>query len=371
MNAATAFLGNIYVQLSVFRLVWMKGSTNKEWRKPMDLMRRTRSFPCLIGVIAGLWLAGLLTACLPAAEEEEPAAAVTPTADPGAQESALEVAPTEPATPTQAPTTEPTATPAATQPLPTPTAEAAAAVAGTLYQVAYVAEDDVLNLRSGPGVSNEIVATLSPHATDVQITGQGQSVAGSTWVPIATGQDTGWVNRAFLTPMLNSETFCQDEAVLALLGDLQTAVAEENGQLLADLVHPQRGLRLRHDWWNPEVHLSASEVRDIFTDNTSYEWGVEDGSGFDITGSFSEEILPLLERDLLAATETACNEIQHGSTTGLVILPYEYQPVNFYSLYRPAAADQIEFDWGTWVVGIERWQGEYTLSFLVHFDYEI
>lgn len=335
----------------------------------MDLMRGTRSLPTLGVVIAGLWLAGLLTGCLPATEEEEPAAPVTPTANPDVQESALEVAPTEPPTPTQAPTAEPTAT--ATQPPPTPPTEAAAAVTGPLYQVAYVAENDVLNVRSGPGVNNEIVATLSPHATDVQITDQGQAVEDSTWVPIATGQDAGWVNRAFLTPVLDPETFCQDEAVLALLDDLQTAVAEEDGELLAELIHPQRGLRLRHDWWNPEVHLSTSEVRDIFTDSASYEWGVEDGSGFDITGSFSEEIVPLLERDLLAATETGCNEILHGPTAGMVRLPYEYQPVNFYSLYRPAAEDQNEFDWGTWVAGIERWQGEYTLSFLVHFDYEI
>jgi hypothetical protein len=39
-------------------------------------------------------------------------------------------------------------------------------------------------------------------------------------------------------------------------------------------------------------------------------------------------------------------------------------------MYRPAPADQ-ELDWGTWVVGIERWQERYFVSFLVHFEWEI
>jgi hypothetical protein len=39
-------------------------------------------------------------------------------------------------------------------------------------------------------------------------------------------------------------------------------------------------------------------------------------------------------------------------------------------MYRPGPAGE-ELDWGTWVVGIERWQEEYFVSFLVHYQWEI
>ncbi|MCA9979043.1 MAG: hypothetical protein KC413_24950, partial [Anaerolineales bacterium] len=72
----------------------------------------------------------------------------------------------------------------------------------------------------------------------------------------------------------------------------------------------------------------------------------------------------------LRATEMRCNDILAGPTAGFVQLPEGYDALNYYSLYRPAA-DESGFDWGTWVVGVERWNGRYYLSYLVHFEWEI
>lgn len=240
------------------------------------------------------------------------------------------------------------------------------------YQLAFVAADDTLNVRSGPGVDNDVVGELSPEDARAQITGAGQLVDDSTWVPIAADDAAGWVNGRFLTQSVDGEAFCQDEAVADLLMELATAVTNQDGDLLAQLTHPERGLRLRYSWWNPEVLLDNDEVSNIFTSSTSYEWGVEDGSGNSIVGSFSQEILPLLQEDLLLADdELACDEIRHGSTAGSVRLPDEYQHIHYYSFHRPGTDEFSGMNWGTWVVGIERWQGEYYLSFLVHFAWEI
>ncbi|MFQ5420924.1 MAG: hypothetical protein ACE5EY_11260, partial [Anaerolineae bacterium] len=80
---------------------------------------------------------------------------------------------------------------------------------------------------------------------------------------------------------------------------------------------------------------------------------------------------PDLQKDLLPATEIACDEILHGGTAGSVRLPDGYQQTHYFSLYRPASATDNELDWGTWVVGIEQWQGTYYISYLVHFQWEI
>jgi uncharacterized protein YgiM (DUF1202 family) len=240
-----------------------------------------------------------------------------------------------------------------------------------LHQVAFVAGNDTLNVRAGPGVDYAPVAQLPPDAAGIFVDDEGQTLlAGSTWVPVETSAGTGWVNSRFLTETVSREEFCSDPAVADLLADLQEAIASRDGAQLQRLVHPERGLRLLVNWWNEEIFLPGRETRALFVAPQAYDWGTEDGSGFPIQGTFAEVMLPRLERDLLGATVWACDEIVHGPTAGLVILPEGYEQLHFYSAHRPAPAEQ-EFDWGTWVVGIDRWQGAYYLSYLIHYRYEI
>nr|WP_290668505.1 SH3 domain-containing protein [Ardenticatena sp.] len=69
------------------------------------------------------------------------------------------------------------------------------------YRVVRVAEDDVLNVRSGPGVAYEIVGALPPNAEGVRITGEPVQVNDSFWVPIEWNGVSGWVNGFYLAPM--------------------------------------------------------------------------------------------------------------------------------------------------------------------------
>ncbi len=243
--------------------------------------------------------------------------------------------------------------------------------AAGLYRVAFVRDDDVLNVRSGPGVDNPVVGELAYDAVGVMITGQGQAVGPSLWVPIQHGGVSGWVNRYYLTEQVSTAAFCADSRPLGLAAALREAVSKRDGAALAALVHPRRGLLIRHEWWNPEVRLSQDEVAAVFTDSTRRSWGVQDGSGLPIEGTVAEVILPLLVQDLLPASVIACGELVGGGTAGLLQLPPEYQAVHFYALHRPPPDAENTFDWGTWAVGIEYWEGQPALSFLVHYHWEI
>jgi hypothetical protein len=64
--------------------------------------------------------------------------------------------------------------------------------------VVLVPSDEVLNVRSGPGVDNDIITSLSPTATGVILTGRKTMVGSSVWVEIVTEQGTGWVNECYL-----------------------------------------------------------------------------------------------------------------------------------------------------------------------------
>jgi hypothetical protein len=272
-------------------------------------------------------------------------------------------------TPTIAPTSPPTATAAAPTATAIPPTNEPAAIGN--YRVVFVTADDVLNVRSGPGPDFDVVGELPPEAEGVEVQrGSETFTEGSTWVMVNYGAVEGWVNSRFLTEMVETAAFCDDSDALALIEDLGTAIASEDGLLLGSLVHPERGLRLRHDWWNPEVFVEGEAVADLFGSTESYDWGTEDGSGFAINGTFSEVLLPTLQEDFLTATEIGCDEFLSGATTGLVQLPEEYEALHFFSVHRPAE-DESGFDWGTWVVGVDKWQGAYYLSFLIHYDYEI
>lgn len=227
--------------------------------------------------------------------------------------------------------------------------------------------NDVLNVRSGPGVANGIVGTIPPNATDVQISGIGQLVSGSTWVPVQRGSVAGWVNSRFLTGTVSGAAFCGSTAVLQVLDRLETAVANQDDALLAQLIHPERGLRVRLLWYEAETRL---DNQNLLSDLTSYNWGNAAGSGEPILGTPAQVLLPRLQNDFLGAAETACNEILHGGTPGFVVLPDSYAPLNYYSYYRPGTAEFAELNWGSWVVGVEQWQGSYYVTALIHFQWE-
>ncbi len=296
--------------------------------------------------------------------EAVPTAAVPTAAVPTAQpNTTLPVMPTvAPPLPTDTPDVRP---PAAT---PAPTLEPEAAVD---YRVAFVAANDTLNVRRRPGTNAAVIAELPADATGIQVIDEGETLLGdSLWLPVETAAGDGWVNSRFLTEDIGRDRFCADPEVNELLGVLQEAIANEDGELLRELVHPDRGLRLRINWWNNEILVTGEEVETLFLAPTQYDWGIEDGSGEEIHGSFGEVMMPRLERDLLGASEWACDEGQFGPTAGSTVLPEGYEAVRFFSAHRATPAD-LELDWGTWLIGVERWEGRYYVSYLVHYRWEI
>lgn len=280
--------------------------------------------------------------------------------------------PTDPPPPTIAPadmTPEPAESTPTSEPDITPAAPAVEIV--DVYRVAYVLENDVLNVRAGAGVDFDVVGELQPDATGITITGQGEVVEGSVWVPVETGRISGWVNSLFLTRDMKNELVCDVPAVQQLMADLELALAEQDNNALANLIHPERGIHVHYNWWSDEVWLRQAEVASLFTDSTDYTWGVQDGSGLEQIGTFSEIMLPMLQEDLLAASEYGCNELLSGGTAGLVVLPEGFEQYNFQSFYRPFPEGGIEMDWGSWAVGFEEWDGNWYLTYLVHYQWEI
>lgn len=239
-----------------------------------------------------------------------------------------------------------------------------------LLRVAYVTEDDTLNIRSAPGIENDVIDTLAYNATDLIQTGPAATASdGGLWIPIHTGTTQGWTNRYYLTEHIPPAHFCNKPAPHALIAQLTEAIATHNSTQLAQLIHPQRGLLLRMAAWNTEIHLSPDEVALFFEDPTVRNWGNHFGSGLPMEGTAAEIVLPILEADFLAdSIEQHCNQFPDVTFYGL---PPEYRAVNFYTIHRPPPdLEENVFNWGTWAAGIEYWDGLPHLSFLIHYQWE-
>lgn len=63
----------------------------------------------------------------------------------------------------------------------------------TLFDVAGVAADDVLNIRERPDAKSPIIGTLAPDATHVEVVGERNG-----WMQVNTAERSGWVNGRYL-----------------------------------------------------------------------------------------------------------------------------------------------------------------------------
>jgi hypothetical protein len=243
---------------------------------------------------------------------------------------------------------------------------------GVTYAVVWVAEDATLNVRKPAGISGSVVGQLAHNQRGVQLTGPSSLLGSSRWVEIEmSGGGNGWVNAWNLTEDVSAVEFCADPQVLPLLEAVVSALVSQDGETLASLVNPQRGLILLHDWWNPEVIVSASAVKNIFTDLTEVDWGFLSGTEFPIRGSFRQVIVPQLEDVFTGAPEITCNVLTTGVTSRSMIWPGVYENMNYYAFHRPVREGGNKFDWRTWVMGIEYVGGKPFLSMLVQYRGDI
>jgi hypothetical protein len=266
----------------------------------------------------------------------------------------------------------PAPTPQPPQPTPEPIIAIIQPFTEPTYAVAWVPQEQTLVVRQPAGLSSVGVDSFPADQGGIRLTGKTTLLGSSQWVEVYRNDGgTGWVNGWNLTEEVSPEAFCDDLRVLDLLARLTQALTIRAGDRLAELVSPGRGLIVRHDAWNPEVHFEPAAVRDLFEDTSQYDWGIVRDSQVPILGTFSEIILPKLETVLNAAPEVSCNLLGVGSSAREPAWPSEYQNLNFYSFYRRAPEPGNRLNWHTWAVGVEYVAGQPYVAVLVHFQGEI
>lgn len=103
---------------------------------------------------------------------------------------------------------------------------------GDTLGVVGVAADDVLNVRSAPGVQAGVVATLDPLA-DVVATGSARQLSRSIWAEVDADGTTGWANVAYLA-YLGTTKDVTAEVLDQLGGSVSAETMEQLGRAVAE-----------------------------------------------------------------------------------------------------------------------------------------
>jgi photosystem II stability/assembly factor-like uncharacterized protein len=238
-------------------------------------------------------------------------------------------------------------------PVSTPTPTPAALIGP--YAVILVADNDVLNIRSGAGISHPVVGSFPPDASNVMRTGPVVSVDGAEWVEVQNpGGGAGWVNSYYLTEYVSHDVFCADTRIAPLIQQLKTSMNQSNGALLSSLVSPKHGVSV-HLWaYQPPVHFTSGQAANAFTSTEIFNWG-SGPRGEPDYGTFAGVIQPRM-LDVLNAPnmETYCDNL---TKVYPLYRPWPYLGVRYYNLHRPGTPE-IELDFRTWLVGIEYVNGK-------------
>jgi len=221
------------------------------------------------------------------------AAAATLTAGAPTPVPTVEVTLTDTPLPAPTATSRPTASPspADTQP-PLVTATALLPPVGPnlgQFAVVNVRSDDVLNVRSGPGVEHAVVGRIPYYGTEVAVFAGGQQVARSWWVPVEYDGVSGWANSGFLARQVGHA----NEQVAARASEAIMALKDGDLDALSSLVHPDRGMRFSpyatvQAGDGGDLVFSADELQSLMADPTVYYWGIYDGSGMPIELTFRQ-----------------------------------------------------------------------------------
>jgi hypothetical protein len=240
--------------------------------------------------------------------------------------------------------------------------------------VVFVAYERTLNVYTQPGVDQDLVTELNPHATGIKPTGDYQWSDETLWIEVVTPDGaTGWVDSQNLIEQVDAGEFCQDSSVYDLVYRFMDSIANMEAEGLHEIVSPRHGLRVRFSWWNPDVvYRSDEDLGNILGDSSVQSWGTSATDDNLIEGSFKDVILPSLN-DAFSNYSLYCNSIEEGiaagGSRGFSEWPFEYANINYISVYRPAISGN-DLDWRTWALGVEFIDNQPYILALVQYTWE-
>jgi hypothetical protein len=211
-----------------------------------------------------------------------------------------------------------------------------------------VESGDVLNVRSGPGINNPIVATIAPGSGGLSVYDTIDVVGNSNWVPIEITADGrgGWASNRFLRPdppadgptvqgSSSAEVLALVEQTLASLGDADA---------LAELVGSE-GLTLSPSAYvgDDAVTLTQSQITNAA--DADRVWGVTAGKGDEIVATLDQYLEGLRGRSAITSTAEIGYDVALGGGNSINNLAEVFPDATVVEYYHPGTSFYGGLDW--------------------------
>ncbi len=212
--------------------------------------------------------------------------------------------------------------------------------------------DDVLHVRSGPGVSNPVVADLAPDERGVVRFDESTRVGSSLWTVVEVPGGAGWVNATYLRPVGTRPPVIEgtlDPRVETAADDVQAALGAGDYEALAGFVDPDRGLviSIHASITDESPVLTPSEVAGAATDRAERLWGHTDGEGAPVRSTVGERFASIAGNTGLTSTDAIGFDVRLGVGNsidtiaevfpGSAVVEYHFEGTSVYG----------DFDWSS------------------------
>ena len=176
--------------------------------------------------------------------------------------------------------------------------------------------DDAPGIHAEPNPLSKKIGIVPYHAHSIQKLDE-TDVDNNTWYQVSYQNMIGWVNAQYLLCLLSPA-----EAKKIIDNRAQQViqlVKKQDFIQLAFYVHPKKGIRFSpYAYVEPytDLILTASKLKNLVNDHEKYLWGNDDGSGEQISLSFSEYYKRFIyDHDFAHATKIVYNtSVKSGNT---------------------------------------------------------
>lgn len=287
-----------------------------------------------------LAIAVLASAC---GSDDSAATTTTTTTEP------ITTAPETTTTTTEAPTTTTTETTDGAEPV---AVDPAWVAYDDDFFVWDVEPDDVLNVRTGPGVSNPIITALDPTQQGIRRFDVTEFVGDDRWGAIEVADGAGWVNLAFLRPAGTRPPAIEgtiDPRTETAADDVQALLGAGEYETLSGFVDPARGVAISpYAFVGDDAQvLSPAQVAGAATDDEVLLWGYTDGEGEPIETTILQRFETIAGDPGLTSTDVIGFDVRVGTSTSIDNIAERFPSADVVEYHFDGTSLYGDFDWSS------------------------
>lgn len=179
-----------------------------------------------------------------------------------------------------------------------------------------VSPGDVLNVRTAPGASHPVVATLAPGARGVRLYDATRVVGDArVWSPVQVASGAGWVNLAYLRPQgpdVPAVRGTRTDALATAAESVRRAMAAADFPALAELVDSGAGVSIEG------TVVTAAQVRAAASDPTVRTWGFQPATDIPVRATLAEQVRAVAGRTALTSPDVIGFDVRISGPGGIV-----------------------------------------------------